>query len=92
MRKIFVLRKGIILSSKKPTLEFGTDNIIVVPMAVLEYVYTYRGLPEKQRLAIEFLEYINSIPRKELLSINGYVQENGSILKIVDNRREFDKR
>lgn len=92
MKKIYVLRKGIILSSKMPTMQFGDDNIIVVPMAVLEYVYTYRGLPEKQKMAIDFMEYIKSIPKTKLLSIDGYVQENGSILKVVDNKRQIDKK
>ena len=92
MKKIYVLRKGIILSSKMPTMQFGDDNIIVVPMAVLEYVYTYRGLLEKQKMAIDFMEYIKSIPKTKLLSIDGYVQENGSILKVVDNKRQIDKK
>ena len=89
MSKTFVLRAGSIISSVDATLRFGGDNTIVVPMAVLQHVYEYRGIPEKQRIAQRFVEYIGSIPKKELLSKEGYTQSNGSKLKLVDNPRRL---
>lgn len=90
MSKTFVLRTGAIISSIDATLRFGEDNTIVVPMAVLQHLYEYRGIPEKQRIAQRFLEYISSIPKKELLSKDGYVQKNGSRLRIVDNSKKIN--
>ena len=85
MKKTFVLRTEATLASTNPTLRFGNDNTIVIPMAILQNLYRYQGLPEKQRLAAKFIEYIDQIPEKELLSEIGYRQQNGSYLRIVDN-------
>lgn len=90
MKKTFVLRTEAVLSSSTSTLRFGDDNDIVIPMAILENLYKYRGLPEKQKLASHFIEYIESIPKKELISQEGYIQKNGSHLKVVDNNVEID--
>ena len=68
MKKTFVLRTEATLASTNPTLRFGNDNTIVIPMAILQNLYRYQGLPEKQRLAAKFIEYIDQIPEKELLS------------------------
>ena len=85
MKKVFVLRTEALLAAKNPTLRFGDDNTIVVPMAILQNLYRYKGVPEKMSMASKFIEYIDSIPQDELLSEQGFKQENGSYLRIVDN-------
>lgn len=80
MGKTFVLRTEATLASAFSTLRFGDDNTIVIPMAILQNLYRYKGVLEKQRLAAQFIEYIDSIPPKELLSRRGYKQKNGSYL------------
>ena len=86
-KKIFVLRTEALLASKCPTLRFGEDNEVVIPLAILQNLYRYQGLPEKMSMASKFIEYIDSIPQQDLLSENGFEQQNGSILKIVDNSK-----
>ena len=85
MRKTFVLRTEATLASEDSTMRFGDDNTIVIPMAILENLYRYKGLPEKQRMATKFMEYIGNIPMEELLSKEGHKQKNESILRVVDN-------
>ena len=85
MKKVFVLRTEALLASKDPTLRFGDDNTIVVPMAILQNLYCYKGVPEKMSMASRFVEYIDSLPQNDLLSEGGFKQENGSYLRIVDN-------
>lgn len=92
VEKTFVLRTEAILASVNPTLRFGGDNTIVIPMAILQNLYRYDGLPEKQKLAAQFIEYIDSLPIEELIcSQKGFKQQNGSYLKIVENQEELDE-
>ena len=56
MKKVFVLRTEALLASKDPTLRFGDDNTIVVPMAILQNLYCYKGVPEKMSMASRFVE------------------------------------
>ena len=37
MKKVFVLRTEALLASKDPTLRFGDDNTIVVPMGAFNF-------------------------------------------------------
>ena len=85
MKKVFVLRTESLLASKNPTLRFGDDNTIVIPMAILQNLYRYNGVPEKKSLASQLIEYIDNIPQKDLLSEKGFEQSNGSRLRVVDN-------
>ena len=87
MRKTFVLRTEATLASENSSMRFGNDNTIVIPMAILENLYRYKGLPEKQRMATRFMEYISNISMEELLSKEGYRQKNGSYLRVVDNAK-----
>ncbi len=87
MRKTFVLRTEATLASEDSTMRFGNDNTIVIPMAILENLYRYKGLPEKQRMATKFMEYIGNIPMEELLSKEGHKQKNESLLRVVDNAK-----
>ena len=92
MRKVFVLRTGAIIASPDTTLRFGSDNTVVIPLAVLQHLYEYDGIPEKRRIASAFLDYISSIPREQLLSKEGFLQSNGSRLRVTDNSDPLDER
>ena len=84
MTKIFVLRVNSLLSSVDSTLRFGSDNEVVVPLAVIDELQNYRGKPEKRRIADSILEYIESFDVEKLFNV-GVRQANGSILKVVKN-------
>ena len=84
MKKTFVLLTEATLSSEKATLNFGSDNDIVVPLAVVERIYRYDKSPEKAKIASKFVDYISTFSMKDLLSLKGVKQSNGSSLRIVD--------
>lgn len=84
MKKEFVLSLEAVVSAEHITLGFDSDNDVTIPMSVLEEVYNYNGLPEKKLVASRFLEYVDSLDMKELIG-KGVRQENGSILRVVDN-------
>ena len=85
-KKVFVLRTHALLSSRKSTLKFGDDNEIVIPLFVVDEIKSIRKESfEKGRIARDLLEYINSFPTSKLMSENGVVQENESILRISKN-------
>lgn len=82
-KKVFVLRTHALLSSRYSTLRFGNDNVIVIPMAVVDELRAMKKESvEKGRISRELLEYINSFPTKNIMSKEGVKQENGSILRI----------
>ena len=84
MKKTFVLLTEATLSSEKATLNFGSDNDVVIPLAVVERIYQYAKSPEKARIASKFVNYISTFSMKDLLSSKGVKQSNGSSLRIVD--------
>ena len=84
MRKIFVLRPNSLLSSSDSTLRFGEDNTIVIPMVVIEELQNFSGKPEKQKIAKEILEYLESFDAQQLTG-EGVYQSNGSLLRVVGN-------
>ena len=84
-RKTFVLRSNALLSSAHSTLKFGNDNVIAIPMAVLDEINQRRDLTvEKQKIRKEIMSYIRSFNRDELFSVGGVTQKNGSVLRMVD--------
>ena len=86
MSKVFVLRTHALLSSRRSTLKFGDDNVIVIPLAVVDELRESKHeSSEKGRIARDLLEYINSFPTDKIVSKEGVVQENGSILRISNN-------
>lgn len=86
MSKVFVLRTHALLSSRRSTLKFGDDNEIVIPLAVVDELRKSKQESfEKMRIARDLLEYINSFPTEEIMSKQGVMQENGSILRICNN-------
>lgn len=99
-QKHYVLRTHSLLK-KDATLQFGKDDVIVIPMAVLEDLENYEGYPEDRRIAKETLKYVESLGISKL-STDGVVQTNGSLLKVeldasdvkvsINNISALDKR
>ena len=84
MTKTFVLRINSLLSSSDSTLRFGSDNEVVIPLAVIDQLENYRGNSEKKKIAESILAYIETFDIKELMD-KGAKQVNGSILRIIKN-------
>ena len=90
-KKVFVLRTHALLARKRSTLQFGDDNIIVIPMAVIDELRKMKHDSfETGRLARDLLEYVNSFDANKLLSGKGVKQENGSILRITTNFNDVE--
>lgn len=90
MTKTFVLRPNALLASANITQRFGNDNIVVIPMAVIDEVSSMKGLSiEKERIRREIMEYLRSFNYNELIE-SGVKQSNGSLLKIAKNFRSED--
>ena len=89
MSKIFVLRITSLLSSADSTLRFGTDNEVVIPIAVVDELQSYRGKPEKKKIAESILEYLETFDVQKLMN-QGVRQSNGSILRIEKNHHDID--
>lgn len=85
MTKTFVLRRNALLSSANSLQRFGNDNIIVVPMAVLDEISKCKDLSvEKVKIRKKIMEYLLSFDYNELTG-SGVKQANGSILKVCKN-------
>lgn len=91
MKKTFVLSTQATLSSEKATRSFGGDNDIVIPMAVVEKLYSYNELPEKVKVASKFIDYLGTFSMKDLISTKGVKQDNGSVLRVMDCKEISDK-
>lgn len=90
MTKYFVLRPHALLSSYDSTLRFGEDNVVVVPMAVIDEISNMRDLSiEKNKIKRRILEYISSFDYHELTTV-GVKQKNGSILKVATNFHDIN--
>ena len=88
MTKTFVLRPNALLSSSEATLRFGKNNVVVIPMAVIDEVNQMKNLSlEKAKIRRELFEYLRGFNFSEL-STDGVKQKNGSLLKIVKNFKE----
>lgn len=80
-QKYYVLRTHSLLK-KDATLQFDKDNVVVIPMAVLEDLENYQGYPEDRRIAKQTLKYVESLGI-EKLSKEGVIQNNGSLLQVA---------
>lgn len=80
-RKYYVLRTHSLLK-KDATLQFSKDNVVVIPMAVLEDLENYQGYPEDRKIAKETLKYVESLGIDKL-SKEGVLQSNGSLLQVA---------
>ena len=86
MTKYFVLRPHALLSSYDSLQRFGQDNVVVVPMAVIDEVANFKELSlEKEKIRRSVLGYLRSLLKDGILTEKGYQQENGSIIKIATN-------
>lgn len=82
-KKIIILRTSALVGRPKATLKFGHDNCIVIPMPVIdELEKRSRDYTERGKNAKNVLDYLNRFDTKKLMSRNGVMQENGSILRI----------
>ena len=87
MKKEFILRTEAVLSSEKATMAFGGDNDVTIPMAILENLYQYKGIPEKMVIANRVIDYIQDLDMAKISSSEGVKQSNGSILRVIDNTK-----
>lgn len=91
MSKVFVLRTHALLSSRRSTLKFDNDNEIVIPLAVVDELQKMKQESvEKSKIARDLLEYLNSFPTEKIMSKQGVIQENGSILRISKNFNQIN--
>lgn len=91
MTKYFVLRPHALLSSEDSLQKFGEDNVIVVPLAVIDEVQKMKDLNhEKRKIAKKILQYLRRASKKGALTEKGFKQENGSILRIETNQKDID--
>lgn len=66
MTKYFVLRPHALLSSYDSTMRFGEDNVVVVPLAVIDEITDMKDLSiEKDKIKRRVLEYISSFDYTE---------------------------
>lgn len=91
MRKWFVLSKRTTISKRMVTECFGPDNVVVIPMAVLDEIQevSKAQFDERGKIARELLEYLWSLDHKKLFGAEGVVQQNGSLLFVTTNYREI---
>ncbi len=84
--KCFVLRPHAILSSYDSLKRFGEDNIVIVPMAVVDEINAMKDLsPEKSKIRKHVLRYIKSLMDEGVATEKGYKQDEGGILRVVSN-------
>ena len=90
MTKYFVLRPHALLSSYDSTMRFGEDNVVVVPLAVIDEITDMKDLSiEKDKIKRRVLEYISSFDY-EKLTTTGVNQANGSILMVATNYHDVE--
>ncbi len=86
MTKYFVLRPHGILSSYDSLHRFGEDNVVVVPLAVIDEINAMHDLsPEKSKIRKAALKYLRSLMDEGVTSENGFKQEEGGIIRVVSN-------
>lgn len=91
MTKYFVLRPHALLSSYDSLHRFGEDNVVVVPLAVIDEINAMHDLtPEKSKIRKAVLKYIRSLMDKGVTSDEGVKLEKGGKLKVVSNYAEVE--
>lgn len=85
MTKCFVLSARTAVSKRNVTLGFDSDNMVVIPMAVVDELQTVYAnqYDERGKIARELLEYLWSFDFNKLKK--GVEQENGSTLRVAVN-------
>lgn len=85
-KKIKILRTNALIGRPKATLKFGNDNCIVIPMPVIDELEKRAGdYTERGKNAKNVLDYLNRFDMRKLMSPEGIIQENGSILRIENS-------
>lgn len=86
MRKHFILSTRTVVSKRNVTQSFGSDNTIIIPMAVLDEVQTKYATQhtERGKIAEELLKYLSDNYGIKKLH-KGVIQPNGSFLKVTTN-------
>ena len=82
-QKYYVLRTRSLLMPQA-TLQFDEDNVVVIPMSILEELEHYEGYPEDKKSAKQTLKYIESLDINKLTK-EGVRQKNGSLIKVLDD-------
>ena len=90
MKKHFILSTRTMVSKRNVTLNFGSDNDIYIPMAVVDEMQTRyaKENTERGRIARENLEYLWSLDFKKLRK--GVKQTNGSTIYISTNHTDIE--
>jgi PhoH-like ATPase len=89
MTKYFVLRPHALLSSEDSLQKFGEDNVVVVPLAVIDEIQSWKDLKrEKAKVRGAILKYLRYAAINGALTKEGFKQENGSILRIEVNCKD----
>lgn len=91
MRKHFILSTRTVVSKRNVTQSFGSDNTVIIPMAVLDDVQNKYATQhtERGKIAEGFLKYLSDNYGIKKLK-EGVVQPNGSILKVTTNFSDED--
>ena len=97
--KTFVLRSKVATSSPFSPLNFGSENEVVLPMAVYEKLNTKDISPERRTNAIGLLNYIDSLTNGLMQNVydlhsfdNGLVQKNGSNLFVLEHLKAISSK
>ncbi|MBR2241051.1 MAG: PhoH family protein [Clostridia bacterium] len=91
MTKIFVLRPHALLASYDSLSRFGRDNVVVIPMAVIDEINAMKELsPEKSKIRKHVLKYIKSLMNKGITSKRGYKLEKGGYIRLVSNYTDVE--
>lgn len=90
-KKIKILRTNALIGRPKATLKFGNDNCIVIPMPVIDELEKRAGdYTERGKNAKNVLDYLNRFDMRKLMSPDGILQENGSILRIENGFSDIE--
>lgn len=86
MGKYFIFSARTAVSKREVTQCFGSDNTIVIPMAVVDEIQTVyaQKYDERGKIARALLDYLWSFDRKMLFG-KGVIQENGSTLMVTND-------
>lgn len=84
-KKIIILGKKSLVERSNATLAYGGDNCIIIPLFILDELEKLtKEYTEQGRNAKRILEYIETFNIRALMSEEGIVQKNGSILRVID--------
>ncbi len=88
---IWVLRAGALLNAPKAYLNYGhAGDVIVIPMSIINKLHHFDGI--KHVMAENISDYVSKVlPREDVMG-KGFLQENGTFLRVVDIKSDIDSR